>query len=180
MRKRQAIPTEIRRQILVEAGHRCAIQTCRNSVDIDIHHITPWAQCQEHAANNLIALCPNCHRMADKGKIDKFCLRKYKEICKKLLQPSNFDEINSAHAYIKFNPNMPTEIIGAKNLSSFADIGKLNFKFSFSKPFENATYVANALGDGAIFYKTSEKSDESIQVEFQAPCPDIVLLEFHN
>jgi HNH endonuclease len=63
--------------ILVEAGHRCAIPTCRY-IEIDIHHIVPWAQCQAHEYDNLIALCPNCHRRADRGEIDRKSLRLYK------------------------------------------------------------------------------------------------------
>ncbi len=74
---RPAIPAELRRQVLVEAGHRCAIHTCRHPT-VDIHHIIPWVQCQEHTFENLIALCPNCHRRADAGEIDRKSLTMYK------------------------------------------------------------------------------------------------------
>lgn len=75
--ERPPIPTELRRQVLVEAGHRCAIPTCRH-IDVDVHHIVPWEQCKEHKYENLIALCPNCHRRADRGEIDRKSLRIYK------------------------------------------------------------------------------------------------------
>jgi hypothetical protein len=71
------MPADIRRRVLVEAGHRCAIPTCRH-IETDVHHIVPWAQCQSHAYDNLIALCPNCHRRADGGEIDRKSLRLYK------------------------------------------------------------------------------------------------------
>ena len=74
---RPPIPAEIRRRVLVEAGHRCAIPTCRH-IEVDIHHIVAWAQCKAHEYDNLIALCPNCHRRADGGKIDRKSLRLYK------------------------------------------------------------------------------------------------------
>lgn len=74
---RSPIPANIRRRVLVEAGHRCAIPTCR-SIVVDVHHIVPWAQCHEHRYENLIALCPNCHRMAHDGTIDQKALRIYK------------------------------------------------------------------------------------------------------
>ncbi|MGJ0396159.1 MAG: HNH endonuclease [Methylocystis sp.] len=74
---RPPIPTEIRRRVLVEAGHRCAIPTCRY-IEVDVHHIIPWAQRQAHEYDNLIALCPNCHRRADRGEIDRKSLRLYK------------------------------------------------------------------------------------------------------
>jgi hypothetical protein len=74
---RDAIPAEIRRDVLCEAGHRCAIPTCRYP-DIDVHHIIPWEVRQSHDFENLIALCPNCHRRADAGEIDRKSLRWYK------------------------------------------------------------------------------------------------------
>jgi hypothetical protein len=74
---RPPIPTDIRRRVLVEAGHRCAIPTCRY-IEVDVHHIVPWAQSQAHEYDNLIALCPNCHRRADRGEIDRKSLRLYK------------------------------------------------------------------------------------------------------
>lgn len=75
--ERQAIPAEIRRKVLVEAGHRCAIPHC-TFTEIDVHHIVPWEICQEHSPENLIALCPNCHRRAHKGEIDRKALILYK------------------------------------------------------------------------------------------------------
>ena len=45
---------------------------------MDIHHIVPWSKCKEHKYENLIALCPNCHRLADRGRIDRKSLKIYK------------------------------------------------------------------------------------------------------
>ena len=75
--QRPSVPAEVRRKVLVEAGHRCAIHTCRY-IDVDVHHIVPWSTCREHKYDNLIALCPNCHRRADRGDIDRKSLRIYK------------------------------------------------------------------------------------------------------
>lgn len=77
MASRPAIPAELRRKVLVEAGHRCAIPTCRH-IDVDIHHIIPWEKCREHKYENLIALCPNCHRRSHTGDIDRKSLKLYK------------------------------------------------------------------------------------------------------
>ena len=75
--ERTAIPAELKRRVLIEAGHRCAIHTCRH-IDTEIHHIIPWEKRKRHEYENLIALCPNCHTRADKGEIDRKSLRKYK------------------------------------------------------------------------------------------------------
>lgn len=77
MTDRPAIPADIKRRVLVEAGHRCSIPTCRY-IDVDVHHIEPWEGCHEHRYENLIALCPNCHRRAGKNEIDRKSLRIYK------------------------------------------------------------------------------------------------------
>jgi Protein of unknown function (DUF3298)/HNH endonuclease len=74
---RPQIPADLRRRILVEAGHRCAIHSCRHP-EVDLHHIVPWEQCKRHEYDNLIALCPNCHRRADSQEIDRSSLRMYK------------------------------------------------------------------------------------------------------
>jgi hypothetical protein len=79
MEVRKKIPSELKRQILIESGHRCAIPQCRHSSNIDIHHIIPWSECKEHTFDNLIALCPNCHRLVHDGKIDKKSLSIYKK-----------------------------------------------------------------------------------------------------
>lgn len=67
----------MQRDVLVEAGHRCAIPTCR-SVPVEIAHIVPWATVKEHTFDNLVALCPTCHTRYDKGEIDRQSMLRYK------------------------------------------------------------------------------------------------------
>ena len=49
---------DFKREDLVEADHRCAIPTCRQT-PVEIHHIVPLARVHEHTFDNLIALCPH-------------------------------------------------------------------------------------------------------------------------
>jgi hypothetical protein len=79
MTSRPAIPADLKRRILVEAGHRCGIPRCE-ATQIDIHHIEPWEVCKKHEYENLIVLCPNCHRRVHKGEIDKKSLSLYKAL----------------------------------------------------------------------------------------------------
>ncbi|MEU7793517.1 MULTISPECIES: HNH endonuclease signature motif containing protein [Micromonospora] len=74
---RPAIPRELERQVLVEAGHRCAIPTCRQ-VPVELAHIEPWSKVQEHTFGNIIALCPTCHTRFDRGDIDRKAMLQYK------------------------------------------------------------------------------------------------------
>jgi len=75
--RRPPIPRQLRRDVLVEAGHRCAIPTCRQPT-VEIAHIEPWEKVKKHTFDNLIALCPNCHRRVHKGEIDRKALKQYK------------------------------------------------------------------------------------------------------
>ena len=75
---RDPVPAEVKRAVLVEAGHRCAIPTCR-ATTTEIAHIVPWAETQDNSFENLIALCPNCHtRFDQKKEIDRLSIKMYK------------------------------------------------------------------------------------------------------
>ncbi|MEZ0353985.1 HNH endonuclease signature motif containing protein [Mycobacterium sp. pR1184] len=50
---------EVKRRVLVEAAHRCAVPTCRNPTT-EIAHIVSETQRRDDSFDNLIALCPSC------------------------------------------------------------------------------------------------------------------------
>ena len=76
--QRDAISAAVKRAVLVEAGHRCAIPTCR-ATTTEIAHIVPWADSQDNSFDNLISLCPNCHTRFDhKKEIDRIAVKMYK------------------------------------------------------------------------------------------------------
>lgn len=75
---RDTIKANVKRAVLVEAGHRCAIPTCR-STTTEVAHIIPWATTKDDSFENLIALCPNCHtRFDQKKEIDSKSIKMYK------------------------------------------------------------------------------------------------------
>jgi hypothetical protein len=77
---RPDIPRELERASFVEAGHRCAILTCRAVAPLVIEHIDDWATVREHRFENMIVLCANCHGLKGEGprKLDRKALRQYK------------------------------------------------------------------------------------------------------
>ena len=75
---RPAIPRALARAVRIEAGHRCAIPTCRATSGLQIHHIEDWTKVQEHAFENLILLCANCHARITAGEIDRRAVMAYK------------------------------------------------------------------------------------------------------
>jgi hypothetical protein len=63
--------------VLVEAGDRCAIPTCRQH-PVQVHHIEGYALQPEHRFSDLIALCATCHDRVTRGQIDRLAVRRYK------------------------------------------------------------------------------------------------------
>jgi HNH endonuclease. len=74
---RPAISAEVTRSIMIEAGHRCAVDGTR--FPLEKAHIVAWNESKDHTAENLILLCANCHEMFDLGKIDAATMREYKK-----------------------------------------------------------------------------------------------------
>jgi cytochrome c553 len=79
---RPAIPSEVTRALLVEAGHRCAIPTCRAVAPLTYEHIVDWSEVQKHEFDNMIVLCRSCHGLKNEGtnadKLDRKALQQYK------------------------------------------------------------------------------------------------------
>lgn len=74
---RETIPAAVKRAVLVEASHRCALPGCRQ-IPVEIAHIAPYAETSDNSFENLIALCPTCHTRYDTGQIDRPSMRQYK------------------------------------------------------------------------------------------------------
>ena len=77
MSNRPRIPAEIKREILLECGHRCAVDG--TPTPLAQAHIIPWHKSKEHKAEDLICLCANCHKKADNENWGEKTLREYKK-----------------------------------------------------------------------------------------------------
>jgi hypothetical protein len=77
---RPEVPAALKRRLMVEAGHRCAIPTCRATVGLVYEHIDDWAKVKRHGFEDMIVICSNCHsRKGNRhGQIDRKALRQYK------------------------------------------------------------------------------------------------------
>ncbi len=92
MSNRQSIPSDLKRSVFVEAGHRCAIPRCLKH-PVDIHHIVPYEKCKNHSFDNLIVLCTQCHARFHRTKeIDIKSLKKYK---------SNLSLVNGRYSHFE-------------------------------------------------------------------------------
>ncbi|SRR5712692_812594 len=76
--ERTNIPANIRREVLIEAGYRCASPRCGNFLAMDIHHIHEVNEGGSNDLSNLIALCPMCHALYTRGIITKDAINAWK------------------------------------------------------------------------------------------------------
>ena len=72
------ISRKVRESVLIEAGYRCAVPTCRTILAIDIHHIVHVKAGGQDSIENLVALCPNCHALHHRGVIPSEAINQWK------------------------------------------------------------------------------------------------------
>lgn len=68
-KKRKKIKPAVKRQIIEEAGNKCANPGCSNW-RVHIHHIKHWAIYQSDDPSILIAVCPSCHDAIHHGSLE--------------------------------------------------------------------------------------------------------------
>lgn len=61
-------PAGVRRELLVEARHACAI--CRSLAPQQFHHMLDWSKVKHHDARHMLVLCGTCHVRCTNGEID--------------------------------------------------------------------------------------------------------------
>jgi len=76
--ERKRIPSNIKTQVLTEAGYRCAVPSCRELLLLDLHHMYQVSEGGKDEAANLIALCPTCHAYYHRGTIPREAIFAYK------------------------------------------------------------------------------------------------------
>lgn len=68
LRRRRNGITDKQKQLILERYKQCPC--CGWSAGrLQIHHILPVCKGGDNSIGNLIALCPNCHQLADRGSI---------------------------------------------------------------------------------------------------------------
>jgi hypothetical protein len=75
---RKAIPVDVSIRVLHEAAYKCANPRCRYPITLDRHHLIEHSKGGPDAADNLLAICPNCHADYHAGKIPMASLRAWK------------------------------------------------------------------------------------------------------
>ena len=76
--ERKRLSVSITRGVLIEAGYRCAVPTCRGILALDLHHMWEVNAGGGDDLANLIALCPTCHALYHRGNISQDAIYAYK------------------------------------------------------------------------------------------------------
>lgn len=103
---RKAIVENVKRRLWAESMGRCMNPDCRaelfikNSDIMEKAHIGAYCETEDNSYENLIVLCPNCHKKFDKtGCIDETIVKQWKEIRRNELEKffsvelSSFDQL---------------------------------------------------------------------------------------
>ncbi|MCC5801840.1 HNH endonuclease signature motif containing protein [Rossellomorea vietnamensis] len=95
MAKSRYVPIDIRRELIEEAGNKCANPGCPVTCRYEFHHIKEWAVYKVHNADDMIAICPTCHSYVHSGrlKISDEKLRDWKKITRKQVASEKTDQI---------------------------------------------------------------------------------------
>ena len=103
MPKRRSIPISEKRIVLHEAGYQCSNPVCRTIITLDLHHLVYVSEGGKNVAENLLALCPNCHALHHKDIITLESLRTWKMLQLSLNEAFDKKSINMLLTFAKRN-----------------------------------------------------------------------------
>ena len=162
MGKESYISEPIRREVLTEAGYRCAVPTCRTILALDLHHIVPVSEEGENEPSNLIALCPTCHRLFHKGIITRDAIKSWKGLLAVL--NSTFDHETIDMLLFLTNENTKNLYLSGDGVLKFARLisaGLASFSRSYysSIPSMKVYYWVTLTKKGKLFVDAWKKGD---------------------
>lgn len=91
---RKPVSADVQLQVLIEAGYRCGVPTCRTILAIDMHHIVEVSEGGGNEPGNLLALCPTCHALFHRGTIRREATFAWKSVLVSLTQAFDREAID--------------------------------------------------------------------------------------
>ncbi|MGQ0543452.1 MAG: HNH endonuclease [Blastocatellia bacterium] len=99
------------KKIFAEAGCVCARCHSGDITILEVHHIEPRANGGSNEAENLIAVCPNCHELITKGEVSHFEVFRLKyDILAKGSKPERAENAPPSNV-LHFNRSVNTGIV---------------------------------------------------------------------
>ncbi len=119
-KRRASIPSSVRRAVLIEAGYRCAVPSCRTLITLDIHHIVEVREDGGNTLGNLLALCPNCHALFTRGEITREAIESWKGVLVALNQA--FDKETVSFLVFLGTPEARNLVVSGDGVLRFAHL----------------------------------------------------------
>lgn len=126
---RTPIPASVAIEVLTEAGYRCAVPTCRGIVVLDLHHIVPVRDGGQNELENLIALCPTCHALYERRKINPSSIRIWKAFLQSLYRAYDHRTLDLLW-FLKKVPNFQCSGDGVVSFASLVGAGLAELEIS--------------------------------------------------
>jgi len=161
-RERKNLPAKTREAVLTEAGYRCAVPTCRTILTLDIHHIDEVSHGGGDVVLNLIALCPNCHRLYHTGTIPRDAIYAYKAMLVAISRAFDLDAVDR----LLFLNACPKDflIVSGDGLLHFARViaaGLATVELKANNNWQIVTYAVNISGKGKLIIDAWRQGDRA-------------------
>lgn len=149
-RERKNLAPSVALKVLIEAGYRCAVPTCRNTLAMDMHHLWQFSAGGGDNVANLIALCSYCHDLHHRGTIPADALYVYKSLLVSLGQAFDVAGIDNL-LFLRLPDNEPL-IVSGDGVLTFARLiasGLAKFSLEANNNGQLVTYSISLTEKGA-------------------------------
>jgi len=117
---RTAVPHEVAVAVLEEAGYRCAAPTCRTILTVDPHYIVELSERDGYSTGNLVALCPTCHGMFQRGVLGRDSIYTWKSVLSSMNHA--FDAATTDHLLFLNRPEAKSLRVSGDGVLQFSRI----------------------------------------------------------
>jgi len=120
MSSRTGVPQEIEGAVLAESGYRCAVPTCRTILAIGPHHFVEILESGGYVTDNLLALCPTCHAMFQRGVVRRDAMYTWKSVLSSMNHA--FDAATTDHLLFLNRPEAKSLRVSGDGVLQFSRI----------------------------------------------------------
>jgi hypothetical protein len=161
--KRKPISATIRREVLIEAGYRCANPTCRQILALELHHMVEVAKGGENTVNNLIALCPTDHALYTTRKISADAIYAWKTVLVSLNASFDTEGINNLLFLSITSPRKDLVISGdgVMKFSALVASGYADYRLLVNNANQLVTYAAFLTQRGEMLVNAWKSGDRT-------------------
>jgi hypothetical protein len=170
---RKAIPEATQRAVLAEAGYRCGVPTCRGILALDLHHLEPIREDGSNDAGNLIALCPTCHALHERGTIPREAIESYKSILVALTAAFDRQAVDQLMFLAQNRPERPLLVSGdgVVRFASLIGAGYADYSLIANNKNQIVTYSVDLSDRGVALvraWESGRRADLEAALEMRA------------